>query len=250
MKFEGWTKVISLMTGRCGSAWFNSIVNRHPDVLLNTEIMFNPDNMETHDEYTQRMLMFLGTLPVRLDGWVVRQPAKKVGGYTSRIIHVQDKALLRRFISEMNVRVLHIYRSNLIKKGLSMWMADHLMKVRDKTAHHLTDKKTRPGPTAVKPETLWHFVLDGERETAELAEFIASLDAPVFPITYEEMLRDTLGTVNRALDFMGVPPLEKIATEQVKIIDDDLKSALTNYDEIEARFRGTRFEKFLSEDGG
>jgi hypothetical protein len=95
-------------------------------------------------------------------------------------------------------------------------------------------------------------MLIGAMET-RMEEARAELDAlgglPRLEVTYEEDLLDQTrhqSTLDRLSDGLGLPEA-RASTNVRRITQDDLRSTIANYEEVEAALRETRWHGYLSE---
>jgi hypothetical protein len=71
-------------------------------------------------------------------------------------------------------------------------------------------------------------------------------DHPLHEIAYEDSQEDNGPALRGVLDFLGLPPAE-LSVGIKKILPDDPKALIANFDEVAAVLRGTRFEWILNE---
>ena len=67
-------------------------------------------------------------------------------------------------------------------------------------------------------------------------------------IQYEDLTQTTLDVMNEVYDFLGAKKVEKIEAEDVtlKITDNNIENAISNFDELVEKIKGTEFEQYLS----
>ena len=64
-------------------------------------------------------------------------------------------------------------------------------------------------------------------------------------ISYEDLFYYRDNTIKKVLDFLGVPVDLNLREQTKKITPDNLRDAISNYDELVEALKGTKFEKYL-----
>ena len=148
------------------------------------------------------------------------------------------------------MRAVVMVRRNLVKQAISHMNAARLYErtrhKRGRTAWNLYSEEDRMDALHADSEafdrTLRRVVFDEAILTA-FAEFV---DVPSLRVEYADLLRDSEAWFRSVYEFLGVPdPSTESAV--LKNTDDDLRSAVANFDELRSRYVGTRFEPMFDE---
>ena len=70
---------------------------------------------------------------------------------------------------------------------------------------------------------------------------VGKLDRPLLHLDYEDLLADPTAVFHQLLAYLGLPPAP-IQGTTLKNTSDDLREVVTNFDELRARYAGTRYE--------
>lgn len=154
--------------------------------------------------------------------------------------------LLRR----LNVRVVHMTRDNTVKAVLSMINS---FRIHEKTGLWTVWKdEDRPGPMRIAGSELEALVKIRQRQEERLSGYVSSLGLPTLRISYEQLYSGLGGVIDRLNLFLGTSISAEIGgrARTKKVTSNDLRSSLTNFDELAERFAGTEIGRMLGEGVG
>jgi LPS sulfotransferase NodH len=142
---------------------------------------------------------------------------------------------------ERDVRVIHLWRENLLERYLSQYLAVNVYGL-----YNVVQGTDRPAERAVRlsPEECR---ADFERTERRRARFRAGLaEHPVLDMSYEELVGSTESVLARVQDFLGVEE-RPLQTRSQKLRTRSLRETITNYEELADAFRETPYARFFTE---
>lgn len=226
--------------GRTGSTLLGSLLNSHPDITFEDEIL----NIDGH--YRPYAFPYLYSM-----GRKKKSGARSYGYHVkiyqlSRDHNVDPKTYIRRAHAD-GWKIIYLKRTNLLRHALSNIKAE-----RTSTYFHYqgkTDMQGRSATLIVEPEDLiWRME---ERETflrqeADILSGIASLD-----LEYEKDLIEPhkqQDSCRKIFDFLGMEAQGVEVSSNLKRINQgSLHELISNIDQLRSSLQGTRFEDFLEE---
>ncbi|MDQ6797224.1 MAG: Stf0 sulfotransferase family protein [Actinomycetota bacterium] len=222
-------------TGRVGSELLMDLLNAHPDIVCDGEIL--TDDTLRH--------------PGHLMEWrAVRARARGAKAYGFKLLTSQLRratsisdphAFLARLAARGDVIVL-MERRNLLSVGVSFIQAETI------GWHHRTDSDPPAGQQIeVDPIDAVHGVYALEEATAwneSVVEGIAHLR-----VVYEDDLEDPArqqSTVDTIVNALGLPSAP-VSTELVRVVPRALRDRIANYDEVADVLSRTRYARYLDQ---
>jgi LPS sulfotransferase NodH len=239
---------------RSGSTMLVQLLRSHPEICSHSEV-FTPDRITgitgTYCQKSREQAGFIERLsrerdrnPIKfLYKIVLDLQGKKVVGFKLKhdeLVRPEYKVLRDEIVNDRDFRIIHLRRENLLRRYLSQYIVNRVtgvtLAVRGQTIPKLQPVTLDPRKCQKDFET----VLAREKEFAELFA-----EHPGFSISYEEMIAPDSEKLQALLDFIGVPRRELTTTTQ-KLGNDDLRSAIINFDELRSYFEGSPFSKFFA----
>jgi len=165
-------------------------------------------------------------------------------GFKTKVRVLKDPNWLRSHIESSSMKIIHLTRRNIVKQSISGFNA---IRIRDKTKNwNLTDEKDRLGPLDITPDRLEKQIEFREGMEAELKQYVDSINAEKLFLLYEELIADETKFFEKIQDYLGVShqPLQKKVLKNTK---DDLREAVSNFDELVEHFKGTPYEEMFYE---
>lgn len=211
-------KYVTLFPGRTGSTWLASHMQSHPQILARLEML------RRHNATWMEQKACLEELfgPVRHRGI-------HAVGFKTKIHAVQDWEQFSQYLHQHSFRIIHQVRDNHLKFIVSVVRAKLLRNAQGKS--NLMEPSQQPiGPIEI-PEPLFARAKKRLNVARYLQEFVDSLELPLIRITYEQLLSDEQGALNRVWDFLGVEHHPTTGRTR-KNTPDDLRQAVTNLDEL------------------
>jgi LPS sulfotransferase NodH len=225
-------RFVILCTSRTGSELLVSLLNAHPDVTCDSEIL---------GEEVLFPRRFIEGRAVR-----ARRDGSRAYGFKLQVNQLHDVQRLgdpAEYLAGLHRRGTRIYRlrrENLLKQVLSFTRAKW-------SVTHVTRGETHPRPGRLAPDPA--DLIAGLTHTESLEQLADEMltGIPHTTLVYEHDLADRPSqqrTLDRMLETLGVRGLEVepilVPTSPARICD-----AISNYDAVAAAIEQTRFAKFL-----
>lgn len=226
--------------GRTGSTRLRLLLDSHPQVLCHGELYGgNLGTLAPSDSHLHAQLLaereadpasFLAKRAFATESM------KAVGLKVLRSQLMDWPGLLEALRADFSVRVIHLVRKNGLKRFLSEYFVGTV------THKHLL----LPGEAVpdVKPvEMPVELLLSDLRRVEEQSAEIRSLFAghPFHELTYEESLEDNGLALQAVQSFLGVP-LAPLTSPIRKVLPDDPKLLVANFEEVSRALTGTPHE--------
>lgn len=225
-------KYVILFQGRSGSTFLTEHMRSHPEIRAMYEefSMFPKDWSQQLDWMTN----FYYSKP--------KKASVKVVGFKTKLTDIADLELFANFVEDNNIKVIHLFRRNLVKLIVSVIRAEALRKrVGDSNLYNPDNKL---GKINIEPREFRRHKRR-IRIYRQLREFVNELNVDVAHIHYEQLLKNLDGTLSRIWRFLGVSKHQTTA-EVKKNTPDRLEDAVENLDELRATF--PEYERFFAEE--
>lgn len=111
---------------------------------------------------------------------------------------------------------------------------------------NLLSETTRLPAFAVDPEKFDAMLREREELDRDLEDYVGHLQLPTLRLFYEDLLQSEEAFVSRTMDFLGAGD-RRVPGTTLKNTGDDLREAILNFDELRARYAGTRYESMFDE---
>jgi len=239
---------------RSGSTMLVQLLRSHPEICSHSEV-FTPDRITgitgTYCQKSREQAGFIERLsrerdrnPIKfLYKIVLDLQGKKVVGFKLKhdeLVLPEFKALRDEITNDLDFRIIHLRRENLLRRFLSHYVANHLTRI---TLAVVGQPVPKVPPVRLDPlECQRDFETTLKRET-EFKELFSRHRS--FSLSYEQMVARDPEKMATLLDFLGVSPRE-LTTATKKLGNDDLRSAIINFDELRSYFEGSPFSKFFA----
>lgn len=225
-------KYVILFQGRAGSTFLTEHMRSHPEIrALYEEFCDVPNDWDAQLDW---MTNFYYSKP--------QNDRVKVVGFKTKYTDIADLDLFANFVQDNGIKVIHLFRRNLVKLIVSVIRADELRRRHGNSNLYHPEKKI--GRIHVDPR---EFKKHKKRIRIyrELKDYVDGLNVDVCRVNYEQLLHNLPGTLNRIWRFLGVSRHETEA-EVMKNTPDRLEDAVANLDELRASF--PEYERFFEPD--
>lgn len=231
-------KYILLFEGRTGSTMLEELLNQNPSVTC-----FNEKAGQLFDQgwtAQQEWILAMCRNPFDLEGTLMKASAEAVG-FRIKLRETANPEGLRQIIEAEDFRVIYMTRSNIIKQVVSSIRAIDLYRnsgVYNIPKYHASLEV--PGAYPIPPERFKEIFAWLDQASKRLDDFIDSLQANVFHLTYERLISNMEEAVKDVCAFLDVPsaPFE---TKTRKITHDDLSHCISNYEELRSLYHHTPY---------
>lgn len=165
-------------------------------------------------------------------------------GFKTKLHDVLDRGGFRALLGELDARVIVLQRRNAIKWVVSWFNSERLFGLTGDWNLYSSDGRLPPFELdlAMFEERLHEFREGGRF----LAEYVHELERPSLWLYYEDLLVDEERALELAQTFLGVEPM-RLRGRALKNTPDDLRAIVSNFDELRARYAGTRYEPMFDE---
>ncbi|MBE9182206.1 hypothetical protein IQ268_26935 [Oculatella sp. LEGE 06141] len=226
-------KFIIYGQGRTGSELLCSLLDAHPLIRCDTEILFHP-------------VLF----PKLLIAGRAAACQTSVYGFKVKIYQLQDvqKCDPRLFLSEMVEQgwaIVHIRRDNILRQGISLLTARQRKKFHSKSKKQPLDAKK----VTIDCNLLLQQMRD--REAYQQADAQVLQGIPHLTVVYENDLlqeQDHQSTVDRICQYLDIPSVA-VETAFARLTPDQLSDLVENYDELVRVVGQSQYAHFLQDEG-
>jgi LPS sulfotransferase NodH len=225
-------RFVILFIGRSGSTYLVGALASHPEICAKWEGLLGKKGA---DAQLQRARNFFTQPP---DGGC---PAV---GFKTKLSHVRDRQGFANFLREMGARIILLQRRNIVKHVVS-WANSE--RIHDATGRwNLWNEENRLPPATIDVaqfDRRLEQVVKGKRA---LESYANSMELPTLRLDYEDLLLDRRATLERVFSFLGVR-FEPVQAGSIKNTSDDLREAVSNFDELRSHYIGTPYEQMFDE---
>jgi len=214
------TKFIILFNGRSGATLLQRSLNRHPDVFCEDEVLGGVDSIER-----------LTTLFATGD--------KKCRGLKTKLVALGEDVRTQEWLAEHEVRVLHLRRDNPVKQALSIYVAARIY-ARQK-AFHLYKPEERITPIHVALDEYRDYLMYVLEMERRLHHWMAKWRGVVMRMSYEGLAENPADVLTLIQRWLGVPMRSDVLDPMIKVVPDNLREAVKNYDELRAFVLGAHY---------
>jgi hypothetical protein len=164
-------------------------------------------------------------------------------GFKTKLQDVLDKDRFADLLREVGARAVLLQRRNTVKAVVS-WFRSEL--VNEATGDwNVYRPEQRPPPVELDPAEFAARLARYEKARSALQEYALALERPALLLYYEDLLIDPSGTLDAACGFLGVRPAP-VRGNAVKATPDDLRAAVSNFEELRER-AGGRYHAMFDE---
>ncbi|MCB0473734.1 MAG: sulfotransferase domain-containing protein [Flavobacteriaceae bacterium] len=229
-------KFIILAQGRTGSSLLKEVLNSHPMIHCDDEMLNKAYNFSNGNVFFPSLF---------LEGLSLKHPHEVYGckikpNHLKQQTRIRDeKAFILHFIQK-GWKIIYLYRSNILHHALSNIVAEQ------RRSYHLRKGESN-NVTSLK--------VDIKRLEAGMRSRMQQLedeerflkDISYLELNYEkDLLTNPQVGADKAFTFLGLPSVT-VHTNLVKVVNTNLEEFLENYGEVELALKDTVFEKYLRE---
>jgi LPS sulfotransferase NodH len=224
-------KFVILIMGRSGSTNLVEALNSHSAIYAKGEFL------TTKEEYRR----------LRVARRFLTQSHSEeysAVGFKTKLKDVPNLEEFARLLREVGTLIILLRRRNVIKQVVSRINSFRLY---DTTGDwNLYNEGNRLPPATIDPVSFKETLEEVEKERQELERYVELLDLPTLSLYYEDLLVDQRATLERICSFLGVA-YESLQGQAIKHTADDLRQAVSNFEELRLQYIGTRYEEMFDE---
>ncbi|NLF65487.1 MAG: hypothetical protein GX579_12905 [Chloroflexi bacterium] len=165
-------------------------------------------------------------------------------GFKTKLVDVLDPNGFATLLHEKGCHIIRMQRRNTVKAVVSRINARRLYEATGKW--NLYDQSDRVPPAVIDPAEFHQYLQEREQDEQALDDYVQRLQLPTLPIAYEELLLDRDGVLASVFSFLGVEP-HPVTAKTMKHTRDDLREAVTNFDELRESVAGTPYAAMFDE---
>lgn len=230
------TRFVVLFVERAGSTYLMTTLASHPEIHA---------LREQFSVLRQQGVDGAGQLQWAREFWTPPLIGEHAAiGFKTKLVDVLDPAGFAALLREKQVRIIQLQRRNAVKGAISTLNARRLHEASGNW--NLLQEEDRQSPFAVDLEEFDRLLAAREAWDRELEAFVAALQLPTLALCYEELLEDEGAFLRKVVTFLDVPE-RAMQGRTLKHTTDDLRQAITNYDELRARYAGARYAPMFDE---
>ena len=235
--------VLVTSSARVGSNWLRSMVNQHPDALMEGELLSTTSYRELGFSFAYGVDAATAAAFAHVRAAAGRAARKaygwKAGGPgVTTVCDCAPKDLLRLARDTHHARLVYLHREDHTAVALSYEFAKAEGQfVRSSEDVAAADAAAAPRRLLrIDPVGAW--VKQVEEYAARGVKFRAMLDRNLgagtyLSLTYEELRADTDASMSRLFAFLGLPPCAVTSTTRtVKMLGDRFQASVSNWEEL------------------
>jgi hypothetical protein len=224
-------RFVVLFVGRTGSTYLVGTLASHPDIAMKWEWLGGKDG----DTELRDVRRFFTRSPH------AQHPAV---GFKTKLGDVTDREGFAKLLRELGARIIALQRRNSVKHVLSRVNSERIY---DATGYwNLWNEEHRLPPATIDVVEFSRRLELLEEQKRRLETYVESLELPTLWLDYEDLLVDQRATFERAFSFLEVP-FQPVQGKSIKNTSDDLREAVSNFDELRSRYVGTSYEQMFDE---
>jgi LPS sulfotransferase NodH len=231
------------------------LLRSHPDICSHSEVLSGTKitgitgtyfrKIREQPDFLDRLTMERDRDPVKfLYKIVLDLQGKKVVGFKLKhdeLVLPEYKRLRDEIVNDLDFRIIHLRRQNLLRRYLSWYIANNVTHV---TLAVEGDAIPDIAPVKLDARECHQDFETAQKRDQEFRQLLAQHRN--FSITYEEIVTGESGKLASLLDFLGVSQ-RKLTTTTKKLGGDSLRRAIVNFDELRSYFAGSPFAEFFEE---
>lgn len=225
-------RFVILFMGRSGSTYLVDALASHPEICAQWEGLLG---RKSANAQRQRARKFFTQPP---DGGC------SAVGFKTKLSDVKDREGFAKLLGEMGACIILLQRRNIVKHVVS-WVNSE--RIHDATGYwNLWNEENRLPPTTIDVAKFDRRLEQVEKGKRGLETYAKSMELPTLWLYYEDLLVDRRATLELVFSFLGVR-FEPVQGGSIKNTSDDLREAVSNFDDLRSHYLGTPYEQMFDE---
>ena len=221
------TNFILLFIGRSGSSYIIDMLNSHPKIISERELLVPFKDSESEHNCLESLYN------------KERDDNITAVGFKTKLTDVHDVEQFTGMLDEFDTKIIYLYRDNVIKQTVSRINRKRLHEDRE---HHNLEKGDKKLPAfSIETDEFKKWFEETNNRSLEIHEYVHNVKRPQLRISYEDLLENHDLVFDRIFDFLDIEP-HKMESKLVKNTSDDLKDVIVNYDELKNLYKNTKYE--------
>ncbi|MFC2023151.1 sulfotransferase [Chloroflexota bacterium] len=244
-------RFVILGTGRTGSNFLQSLLNSHSEIIAFGELLQTFDVIRwDYDHYRRdaprRQLSACQDDPIGfLETHVFARFPEGISAVGFKLFythaqHTRQKSVWTHLRDRQDMKIIHLKRRNVLRAYLSHKVAIESGRWRDLSGE--------PGGSSISIQLDYEDCQQKFAETRKQEDEhdILFANHDKIDVYYEELSRDYTSEMRRVQEFLDVE-YQVVVPATRKQARQPLSIAISNYDELKARFKGTPWEGFFED---
>lgn len=225
-------RFLVLFEGRSGSTYLKEALGSHPNIIARGEKIANMRRGEQQHDWVKQL--YTQNFDSSLEAV----------GFKTKLSDVLDPREFQIILRDLNCRVVHLVRLNVVKQVISMMRGELIFETTGKWNIYNPDEAIPA--ISLDVDNFLIRLRKTELRRKKLYDFVREIDLPVLRIYYEQLLVQPDPTFRRILRFLDVSEQELRAQTQ-KNTNDDLRMIVSNFTELRACVTEQRYQSMFDE---
>lgn len=229
-----------LFDGRVGSTYLVSLLNQHKNILCHHEIFAGNERKERdilQSFLNGNFVLSRTNLDAKIsqDTFISGNEKLEAIGFKAKLSDIDELDSFAEFLKANGVKVIHLYRRNIIKSLVSTFNGRKLSKEKNGQWNIRSDDSTELGQISIDPDEFRNWFVGRVICERVTQDFVEDLPLDVLRISYEDLFCQHEVSTKRILNFLGFEGVE-LRGRFKKITSDKLSEAVSNLDELMSLF--------------
>jgi len=228
---DGITRFVVLFEGRTGSSYVMHALDSHPNIIARGEMLVKISEQHQHqriyDLYQKDC---------------IETPNTQAVGFKTKLRDVKNPEEFATILQNHNVKIVMMFRKNLVKLALSRLNAQRLFKATG--TWNSTNKTDALAPLEVAPEEFNEALEFRKQKDSDLRNWVKDnfdhLPTSRLTLYYEDLLIKPEQFFSSIFTYLHTPP-SILESPLKKTTPDNMRKALVNYDEIKSYYDNTPY---------
>jgi hypothetical protein len=225
-----------LFDGRVGSTYLASLLNQHPNILCYHEIFANQECKEEEillDLVEGNPITNQITSDTQLsqDSFLSGKEELAAVGFKTKLCNIKDLSNFTEFLKSHDVKIIHLYRNNIVKSLISTFNGLKLSKMKSNQWNLYEDESTSLGALSIDPNEFKSWFWGRLMSEWVTQNFIADLPGEVLRVSYEDLTGSHDACNAKILNFLEFDNI-RLKGKTKKMTSDKISEAVQNVDEL------------------
>jgi len=234
-KINNVTRFVVLFTGRTGSTFLLGMMKPHPEIRFLEEILDDDHGKNEISDQVRKVEHAFTNPPSSM---------YRALGFKTKFYDIKDTDSFCKRLQQHNAKIIHMRRRNVVKGGISNLRAIALRKKQGQ--YNIQYKSEQLDSIKIDPKTLSQEIKGRADQERMIRDFISESNLESMDLFYEDLLTNRSKTIKSFSNFVGITTYI-FNPDTEKNTSDDLRQAVTNFDELKKHYQSTEYEPLLNE---